>query len=301
MKHFKTIKKMKMKNKLISSLAIMLPFLAIAQSPVSGFMKKKGEGSVVVSYSSEKYDKVFLVPNEIQGVPVFNDVKVESQSLYAEYGVTDNFNIVLNAPYITVTGNASQEVLTNNNFENKRAGLQDLKIYGKYNFHSYVSGNNQIDFIGVLGVEKPMNYKSDEGLQSILAIGDNATKLNVSGILMFKNKSGMFASGQIGNTFKNNKVPNALTSEWKLGYAASKFYIDGFFATQLNSSTGVDILQPGFEGFFPATRVNYTRVGANVYYPFTKHIGIAAGANTYLSGRNLGKATGFYGGLVFNF
>lgn len=290
-----------MKNKIILSLAVVLPFLAIAQSPVSGFMKKKGEGSVVVSYASEKYSKVFLVPQEIDGVPVFNDVKIESQSLYAEYGVTNNFNVVVNLPYITATGNASQAVLTNLNYENKRSGLQDLKIYGKYNFNSYVFGNNQLDFIGVLGVEKPMNYKSDEGLQSILAIGDNATKLNVSGILMFKNKSGFFASGQIGNTFKNNKVPNALTSELKLGFAASKFYIDGFFATQLNSSAGVDILQPGFNGFFPATKVNYTRVGLNAYFPFTKHVGITAGANTYLTGRNIGKSTGFYGGLVFNF
>ena len=290
-----------MKNKLFLSLAVLLPVMAIAQSPVSGFMKKKGEGSVVLSYASEKYDKVFLVPKEIDGVPVFNEVQITSQSLYAEYGVTDNFNVVVNLPYITAMGSASQEVLTNLNFENKRAGLQDIKIYGKYNFHSYVSGNNQIDFIGVLGVEKPMGYKADEGLQSILAIGDNATKLNVSGILMFKNKSGVFASGQIGNTFKNNKVPNALTSELKLGYAASKFYIDGFFATQLNSSAGVDILQPGFDGFFPATKVNFTRVGVNAFYPATKHIGITAGANSYLSGRNIGKSTGFYGGLVFSF
>ena len=290
-----------MKNKLFLSLAVLLPVMAIAQSPVSGFMKKKGEGSVVLSYASEKYDKVFLVPKEIDGVPVFNEVQITSQSLYAEYGVTDNFNVVVNLPYITAMGSASQEVLTNLNFEIKRAGLQDIKIYGKYNFHSYVSGNNQIDFIGVLGVEKPMGYKADEGLQSILAIGDNATKLNVSGILMFKNKSGVFASGQIGNTFKNNKVPNALTSELKLGYAASKFYIDGFFATQLNSSAGVDILQPGFDGFFPATKVNFTRVGVNAFYPATKHIGITAGANSYLSGRNIGKSTGFYGGLVFSF
>ena len=290
-----------MKNKFILGLAVTLPFMAIAQSPVSGFMKKKGEGSVVVSYAAEKYDKVFLVPQEIQGVPVFNDVKIASQSLYAEYGVTDNFSLVLNLPFITATGNANQDVLTALNFENKRSGLQDIKLYGKYNFHSYKFGSNQIDFIGVLGIEQPMGYKQDEGLQSILAIGDNARKLNVSGILMFKNNSGFFASGQIGNTFKNNKVPNALTSEWKLGYAASKFYIDGFFATQLNSSAGVDILQPGFEGFFPATKVNYTRVGLNAYFPFSKHIGVTAGGNTYLTGRNIGKATGFYGGLVFNF
>ena len=290
-----------MKNKLLLNLFMLLPTIILAQSPVSGFMKKKGEGSAVLSYSSEKYDKVYFVPSINDGVPIFNDVKITSQSLYLEYGVTNNFNVVVNLPYITAVGNASESSLKDLGFENKRAGLQDLKIYTKYNFVSYVKNNHQIDFIGVFGVELPMGYKANEGLQSIIAIGDESRKLNFSGILMYKNKSGFFGSGQIGNTFKNNKVPNALTSEWKLGFAAKRFYVDAFFATQLNSSYGVDILQPGFEGFFPATKVNYTRIGLNAYVPFGKHLGLTAGANKYVSGRNLGIATGVYGGLVFNF
>ena len=290
-----------MKNKFISSLCVLMPGLILAQSPVSGFMKQKGQGSVVLSYASEKYDKVYFVPTINDAVPVFNDVKIASQSLYAEYGVSDKFNVVVNIPFITATGNATEATLKDLNFENKRSGLQDLKIYTKYNFHSYVSGKNQIDFIGVAGLEFPLGYKANEGLQSIIAIGDQSTKLNISGILMFKNQSGFFASGQIGNTFKGTEVPNALTSEWKIGFAAKRFYVDTFFATQLNSSAGVDILQPGFEGFFPATKVNYTRVGLNAYVPITKMIGFTAGANSYISGRNIGKATGFYGGLVLNF
>lgn len=290
-----------MKNKFISGLCVLLPTLVLAQSPVSGFMKQKGQGSAVVSYASEKYSTVYLVPNEVDGVPIFNEVNVSSQSLYAEYGVTNNFNVVVNVPFITTKGNASEAVLANLKYENKRSGLQDLKIYSKYNFNSYVFGKNQIDFIGVAGVELPLGYKADEDLQSIIAIGDQSKKLNLSGILMFKNQSGFFASGQIGNTFKSGETPNALTSEWKLGFAAKRFYVDAFFATQLNSSAGLDILQPGFAGFFPATKVNYTRLGLNAYVPFTKMIGLTAGANSYLSGRNIGKATGFYGGLVLNF
>ncbi len=290
-----------MKNKLLSILLLLIPILIFAQSPVSGFMKEKGQASVVLSYASEKYDQVYFVPSINDAVPIFRDVKIASQSLYFEYGVTNNFNVVVNLPYITATGNATESSLKDLGFENKREGLQDLKIYTKYNFGSYVSGKHQIDFIGVFGLELPMGYKADEGLQSIIAIGDEARKLNFSGIMMYKNQTGYFASAQIGNTFKNNRVPNALTSEWKLGFAAKRFYVDAFFATQLNSSAGVDILQPGFEGFFPATKVNYTRVGLNAYLPFTKNLGLTAGANKYLSGRNLGVATGIYGGLVFNF
>ncbi len=290
-----------MKNKLFKLLFLLTSIVSFAQSPVSGFMKEKGQASVVLSYASEKYDQVYFVPSINDAVPIFRDVQIASQSLYFEYGVTNNFNVVVNLPYITATGNATESSLKDLGFENKRAGLQDLKIYTKYNFGSYVSGKHQIDFIGVFGLELPMGYKADEGLQSIIAIGDESRKLNFSGIMMYKNQIGYFASAQIGNTFKNNRVPNALTSEWKLGFAAKRFYVDAFFATQLNSSAGVDILQPGFEGFFPATKVNYTRVGLNAYLPFTKNLGLTAGANKYLSGRNLGVATGIYGGLVFNF
>jgi hypothetical protein len=54
----------------------------------------------------------------------------------------------------------------------------------------------------------------------------------------------------------------------KLGYAASKFYGDAYVANQ-TSTSGVDILGEGFQGFFPAT-VNYTKIGLNLYTPLYK-------------------------------
>jgi hypothetical protein len=42
---------------------------AHSQSPISGFMQ--GKGNISLSLSSEKYDKVYLVPQETDGVPIF--------------------------------------------------------------------------------------------------------------------------------------------------------------------------------------------------------------------------------------
>ncbi|GAB7258274.1 hypothetical protein OBPA_27410 [Polaribacter sp. OB-PA-B3] len=283
-------------------LCLLVSSFTIAQSPVNGFMKKSGEGSVVVSYSKENYSKVFLVPNEIDGVPVFNDVSISSISLFGEIGVSDNFNIVLNVPYIKSEGNASDAVLENNGFENVRKGVQDLKVYAKYRLHTLNFENSSLDFIGAAGIETPIgNYSANEGLQSIIAIGNEATTYNAFGIATYKMNSGFFATGQLGYSVRGNDVPNALLSEFKLGYAASKFYVDAFVANQLSDDSGVDILGEGFTGFFPSTRVNYTRIGINAFYPFTDSIGITAGTNTYISGRNLGKATGSYGGVVYSF
>lgn len=293
---------MKFKMKIITSTCLLLSAIGMAQSPVNGFMKKSGEGSAVLSYSQESYSKVFLVPQEIDGVPTFNDVTISSYSFFGEIGISDNFNMVLNVPYIKAKGNASQAVLANNGFENERKGIQDLKLYAKYRIHTFNFEKSTLDFIGAAGIETPLgNYNADEGVQSIIAIGNEATTYNAFGITTFKLASGFFTTGQLGYSFRNNEVPDALISELKIGYAGSKLYVDVFVANQLSNDSGVDILGEGFTGFFPATRVNYTRIGINAFLPITKEIGITGGTNAYVSGRNLGKATGAYGGVVYSF
>src|SRR5690606_6213039 len=149
-------KKMKMKIKLVASFCLMCSVLLTAQSPVSGFMKGAGDGAVVVSYSQESYDQVFLVPMEVDGVPVFNEVTISSISLYAEVGLTDRLNLVLNLPCTEAEGNARDDTLDNNGFENKRSGIQDVKIYAKYLFHTLNTGSSTIDLMGAMGLETPL-------------------------------------------------------------------------------------------------------------------------------------------------
>ena len=274
---------------------------AFSQSPISGFMQGKGKGNVSLSLSSEKYSKVYLVPQETDGVPIFNEVKLNSTNLYATYGLSDQLDVVVSLPYISAEGNASQEQLNNLNYSNTRSGVQDVSFFLKYNpfFHNF--GKSSLRLIGALGLKTPVgNYKVDEGLQSIIAIGNRSTTVSALGLAMFKMDSGIFASGQIGGNIASNDVPNSYTSELKLGYAASKFYGDAFVANQ-TSTSGVDILGEGFQGFFPATKVNYTKIGLNLYTPLYKDFGLAGGASTLIAGRNIGKATGFYGAVVYKF
>lgn len=293
---------MNFKIKILASACLLLSGLSMAQSPVNGFMKKAGKGALVLSYAQESYSKVFLVPNKVDGVPVFNDVTISSVSFFGEIGISDNFNVVLNVPYIKAKGNASEAVLANNGFENERSGIQDLKVYAKYRLHTFNFDDSSLDLIGAAGIETPLgNYNANEGLQSIIAIGNEATSYNAMGITTFKLNSGFFTTGQLGYRFRDNQVPNALLSELKIGYTSSKFYVDAFVANQLSDDEGVDILGEGFTGFFPATRVNYTRIGINGFVPLTEDFGLTAGANAYVSGRNLGQSTGAYGGVVYSF
>lgn len=281
--------------------ALLVPAICLSQSPVDGFMKKKGKGSITITRSFESYDEVFLVPQKATSVPIFNRVNITASSLYADYAITDNLMVIANLPYIEVEGNANATSQRNSGFENTREGFQDLALYAKYKVFSKDFGSSKLDFIGSAGVEFPVgDYAVDEGLQSILAIGNRSTDITGLGIISFKHNSGFFTTGQLGYSFRNNQVPNALLNELKLGYAAYGFYVDAFIANQI-SQGGVDILGPGFTGFFPATEVNYTRIGLNGYVPIAKNIGISSGINTFISGRNLGDSSGFYGGLTFSF
>ena len=290
------------KNKLLSVFVLAAVTVAVsAQSPVNGFMQGKGKGNVVVSYGMESYDEVYLVPKKVNGVPVFRDVNVTSASLFATYGITDQFDVVVSLPFITATGNASEAVLQNLNFENERSGIQDVSVFLKFNPFDINIGSSNLKLIGAVGVKTPVgDYKVDEGLQSIIAIGNRSTTVNMIAIAMFKTKYGIFTSGQFGTGFATQGVPDSYMSELKLGYAAKRIYGDVFIANQ-TSTTGVDILGNGFQGFFPATKVDFTRVGVNLYAPIYKAIGLAGGANSYIAGRNIGKATGFYAGVVYKF
>ena len=274
---------------------------AFSQSPISGFMQGKGKGNISLSLSTEKYDEVYLVPEKTDGVPIFNEVKLNSTNLYATYGLSDQLDVVMSLPYISAEGNASQEQLNNLNYSNSRSGIQDISVFLKYNPFSRNFGKSSLRLIGALGLKTPLgDYREDEGLQSIIAIGNRSTTVSALGLAMFKMDSGIFASGQIGGNVATNDVPNSYTSELKLGYAASKFYGDAYVANQ-TSTSGVDILGEGFQGFFPATKVNYTKIGLNLYTPLYKDFGLAGGASTLVAGRNIGKATGFYGAVVYKF
>jgi hypothetical protein len=289
-------------NRLLSALALFyLPVLVLAQSPVSGFMNGKGHGAFALSYTAEQYDNVFLVPNEAQGVPVFNEVNLNSVSLYASYGISDRLDVVLGLPYIQAKGNANETVLQELGFENERSGIQDVSLFLKYNPYSLDGAIGKLDFILAAGLKTPLgNYKADEGLQSIIAIGNRATSANGLAIAQFRTPSGFFAATQIGYSLRNGEVPNALVGEIKAGYGNRYFYVDAWYAGQV-SDGGVNILGEGFEGFFPATDVTFTRAGLSVFVPVAGGFGVSAGVNKYLTGRNIGEAAGFSGALVYSF
>jgi hypothetical protein len=274
---------------------------APAQSLLSGFMNGKGKGTVALSYTTESYDNVFLVPGDAEGVPVFNEVDVNSISLFGTYGISDRFDIVAALPYISTTGNASQGVLDELGFENSRSGIQDLSVFVRYNPLNVAVGENSLNFMLGGGISTPLGgYEVDEGLQSILAIGNRATSFTGLAIAQFRTNSGIFLTTQAGYSLRSGEVPNAVLGEIRAGYAANKFYIDAWYAGQI-STDGVNILGEGFTGFFPATDVSFSRAGITLFAPIVSGFGVSVSASRYISGRNVGESTGLSGAVTYSF
>jgi hypothetical protein len=279
-----------------------------AQSIVGGFMAGKGHGSVVVSATAEHYETAFLAPIKAEGIPVFQEVQVNSLNLYGTYGLTDKIDAVVSLPYIQSKGKAAGITISDlgvqrptEGFTNSRQGLQDLTALLKFKSYSREIGSSILDVLGVVSVSTPVSdYQTNTGYGYIIAIGNRATKYSALGIAHLKTSSGVFVTGQVGYSLRTGQVPNALIGEAKIGYAGPKNYIEGYASFQ-ESNSGTDISEQGFIGFFPSTRVNYIRVGASAYRPITNGFGLTLGASTYVAGRNIGKATGFSAGVTYNF
>ena len=279
-----------------------------AQSLVSGFMAGKGHGSLVVSGTTEHYSNVYLAPELVQGVPVFNEVRVNSLNLYGTYGLTDKIDAVVSLPYIQSKGQAFGATIEdlnktnpNDGFVNTRQGLQDITALLKFKSYSREIGSSILDLLGVVSFSTPVsNYETNTGLGYIIAIGNRATKGTALGVVHLKTASGVFATGQVGYSLRSGNVPHALVGEAKLGYAGPKNYVEAYASFQ-ESHGGTDITQNGFDGTFTSTRVNYLRLGASAYRPITNGFGLTLGASTYVAGRNIGKSTGYSAGITYNF
>ncbi|MCR5888179.1 hypothetical protein LRS06_10465 [Hymenobacter sp. J193] len=272
-----------------------------AQSIITGFMAGKGHGSVAVTGTQERYTTAYLVPERVD-VPIFKKIHVSSISLFANYGLTDKIEAVVSLPYIRSEGQADDNVLKDQGYVNRRQGFQDLSAFLKFKSFSTEIGSSQLDLLGSVGVSTPLSdYKSADGLQYIIAIGNRATKLTTLGVAHIKTPSGVFLTGQAGYSLRSGRVPNAFVAETKAGYAGIKFYAEAWASFQKSASTGTDIVQPGFDGNFTATRVDYVRLGGSIFRPVAKGIGVVLGASTYVAGRNIGKATAGSAGVAYNF
>ncbi|MBZ9730874.1 transporter [Salegentibacter sp. JZCK2] len=276
-----------------------------AQGPVDGFFSPKNELSLTASYTSSNYDEFYVGEEKMSPVPAHNEVKQNIYSLYGKYGLTNDLTLIMNLPYVSAQGEGQPDPF-NNTTEQK--DFQDLGLFAKYRPASFDLENSNLDIVTALGFNFPLGYEPN----GILSIGSGAFSTDLHAGLHYQHSTGFFTSAISGYSFRgeaddnldinngnNFDVPNAFLLLGKIGYASSKFYIEGW-ADYQSSVDGISINDPNFAGQFPETEVDFTRLGLTAYVPFGEAFGASAGFSTVVDGKNIAISNNFNLGLTYN-
>jgi len=294
----------KMKTLLTLAAAVGLVTTSLnAQINTDGFFNKKGETNIALSYTEATFDEFYLGETRIDGVPVHNEIDQTVYDIYANYGITDRLTVIANLPFIVAEGNGGADPV---NGETKQSDLQDISLILKWAAFVKEENGNKVTGIATIGGSYAFDYEAN----GILSIGSGAPEIDAKLGLQYNDKSGFFGNAFVGYALKGEAdntfglgdggkfdVPNSVNAQIKLGYAAQYFYVDAWFDAQ-KSNGSLDINDPDFGGRFPETKVDYSRIGLNVYVPIIKNLGLSAAAGRVISGRNVGISTFFTGGLV---
>lgn len=280
----------------LSSIAIILSSLlfintAKSQSLADAFMKGKGHGNLVLSYSWEQYDEFYFGTERMDAPPPFGgEITTQSVSLYGIYGLTDNLDIIVNLPFIAAQGANEEPDAPDQDV----SGLQDIAVFLKWRPLYVETESGSFSFLGAAGIATPL---SDYEADAVLSIGNQSTRVDARLMTQYFMNNGFLIDLQAGYSVRSNNVPNATMLAGKIGYAGKNFYVDIWSETQISESDAPDIGEVPFN----ETRVNYTQIGISGYVPLTSGLGISAGLGRYISGRNVGLATRVSGGVVYSF
>ena len=280
----------------LTSIAILFSSLLLinstnAQSLADGFMKGKGHGSLVLSYSWEQYDEFYFGTERRDAPPPFGgEITTQSVSLYGIYGLTDNLDIIVNLPFIGAQGANEEPEAPDQDV----SGLQDVAVFLKWRPLYLETEGGNLSFLGAVGFATPLSDYADN---AVLSIGNQSTRVDARLMTQYFMNSGFFIDLQAGYSLRSNDVPNAAILAGKVGYAGQHFYVDLWSETQISGSDAPDIGGVPFN----ETRVNYTQVGISGYVPITSGLGVSAGVGQFVSGRNVGLATRISGGVVYSF
>lgn len=234
-----------------------------AQGPIDGYMKGKGKVDFAFTYSNEFFD-TYLFGKEAQSI----SNEVNTISLFATGGLSDNLDFVVSIPYIWTDS-------LNRNF-------QDAILALKFLNGTKETANGKWSLITAVGLTFPMaNYRTD----TERPIGQKAIAFQPRLLAQYQAHSGFFGMIQSGLDFRiapSDKVsfPFILRG----GYAGAKIYADVWIDLFKTLDAGVDTGIQAGEGS------DWHKIGGTLYAPVNKWLGVFISGAVYLGGRNIGLA-----------
>lgn len=261
---------------------------------------------LIFSYSSweEYWEGTLKRSNENLG-------KVSTRSLMygANYGITDDLNVMISASYVKTKASAG----TLSGLD----GIQDATLSVKWRaINKKIGDKSRVKAFVVGSLSTPLTDYVADFLP--LSIGLGSTNLSGRVMLDYQYKKlsvTAWATYVLRSNIKIDrtayydtelrltnevKMPNAANYQLRAGYRGKYLLAEGTL-TNWTTIGGFDITRNNMP--FPSNRMNATSAGVSIKYtiPSFVNLSVLASANYTLAGRNMGQATSFGGGIFYAF
>ena len=249
-----------------------MSFLAESQGNIDGFFKPKGDLDVALSGAYSSSSEYFAGTS-----PIAYKRNQSIIGIYGVYGLSDKWNCVVSLPFIN-------------------AKFQDLALFVKYKLLYKEGEKGNLTLAPAFGLTFPVsNYNTESGQ----AIGQKAFTLQPKLVAQFKSVQNLFLQVQTGYNYTINPVPSSYSVSAKVGFIYKKWYFDIWYDYQMGIG-GKNYGSANLDSF-RELGVSYERIGGVIYISLNSKMGAFIGANTILSGRNIGDANSFSAGVVLKF
>ena len=258
----------------------------VAQGPIDGYMKRRGELDAALGLSLTGADKFVGGDGERYDFPF----QARLLGGFAAYGITDRLNVVASLPFVIT---------------DEEAGLQDGALFLKallqrFELATSTDAPLTLDLMGALGLQVPLsNYE----IVATGAIGQRA-QLVQPRLLAQLNGRGYFASVLAGYNYRFDGLDTEALARIqrtrpgyqpeqpsdfvnllvRAGIPTAKVYVDVW--VELQRTLGGQDFQEGVEELPQPYQVDYQQIGGTFYYSESAHWGFAASAAAVVGGRN---------------
>lgn len=278
-----------------------------AQTDFDAIMMNKNQFCNGLMYSSSSWKNYWegTLKRDNQNL---GTVSSKSVMYMANYGITNNLNVMIGAPFVWTK--ASAGTLHGMN------GIQDASLTVKWRPIVHSIGKNKLSLFLLGGISTPLNdYVID---YMPLSIGLGSTNLTGRAMVDYQYKR-FTVTGSASYIVRSNvkidrtayydtegrltnevQMPNAAQYQLRTGYRG-KYLIAEALLTNWTTLGGFDITRNNMP--FPSNRMNATTIGANIKYTLKSHTNLAvlAGTNLTIAGRNMGQSNAFNVGAFYAF
>lgn len=291
--------------KLLLLLFILLPLFTKAQTEQDALMMPGRNICVagLVGYSSwtDYWEGTFKRNNANMG-----RVSTQVNMLMLNYGIKNNLNVLATVPYLKTK--ATQGTLAG------MSGFQDISLWLKWKPVQKQFGKLQVSLFTLGGYSLPSHNYNIDFLPMSIGLGSKVLTgklladfqvskftVSVSGAYLHRSnvtidRPAYYTDRQVNSS--EVVMPDAGNFQLRAGYRGKQLFAEAF-ADNMTTFGGFDIRKNDMP--FVSNEMNSTRVGveAKYYLNSVRGLGFHANAWRVVQGRNVGKATGYMGGVSY--